>query len=110
MKDIHSLPRRYALILDQTEIRKLLRKVESLDLPRRECHPLDHYNGRKVSSELARFDAAVDRELVEDDALLLKPVRRRLGRAYVSRATTIWAMSGIVRPGRLVFDPGAKPP
>ncbi len=74
MKDIHSLPRRYALILDQTEIRKLLRKVESLDLPRRECHPLDHYNGRKVSSELARFDAAVDRELVEDDAILLKPV------------------------------------
>ncbi len=74
MKDIHSLPRRYALILDHTEIRKLLRKVESLDLPLRECHPLDHYNGRKVSSELARFDAAVDRELVEDDAILLKPV------------------------------------
>ncbi|MSQ52328.1 MAG: hypothetical protein EXR28_10595 [Betaproteobacteria bacterium] len=82
MKAAHSLPSRYALILDQTEIRKLLRKVEALDLPRRECHPLDRYNGRKVSSELARYDAAVDRGLVDDDLLTVQPVpapsRRRV--------------------------------
>ena len=74
MKATQSLPRRYALILDQSEIRKLLRKVEALDLPRRECHPLDCYNGRKVSSELARFDAAVDRGLIEDNAPVIKPL------------------------------------
>ncbi|MFM9968320.1 MAG: hypothetical protein ACKVQK_07985 [Burkholderiales bacterium] len=61
MKATHSLPARYALILDPAEIRKVLRKVELLDLPRRECHPLDQYRGKKVNADLARYDAAIDK-------------------------------------------------
>ena len=66
MKVAQALPSRYALILDPVEIRKVLRKVESLDLPRRECHPLDRYTGKKVNSDLARYDAAVERGFVDE--------------------------------------------
>ena len=56
MNAMPQLPSRYALILDPTAIRKALKKVESLNLPRRECRPLDRYTGPKASLDLARFD------------------------------------------------------
>ena len=67
MKTAQALSSRYALILDPAEIRKVLRKVEALNLPRRECHPLDRYKGKKVSADLARYDAAVDRGFVDEE-------------------------------------------
>lgn len=62
MNALPQLPSRYALILDPTAIRKALRKVESLNLPRRECRPLDRYTGPKANVDLARFDAQIDQE------------------------------------------------
>ena len=72
MKATQALPSRYALILDPIEIRKVLRKVESLDLPRRECHPLDRYKCKKVSADLAKYDAAVERGFVDDEPVLVE--------------------------------------
>jgi hypothetical protein len=65
MNAMPQLPSRYALILDPTAIRKALKKVESLNLPRRECRPLDRYTGPKASLDLARFDEEID--LMEED-------------------------------------------
>jgi hypothetical protein len=70
-----SLPSRYALLLDPVEIRKVLRKVEALDLPRRECHPLDRYTGKKVGSDLARYDAEIERANIDDEPCEDKPVK-----------------------------------
>jgi hypothetical protein len=63
MNAMPQLPSRYALILDPTAIRKALKKVESLNLPRRECRPLDRYTGPKASLDLARFDEDIDRDM-----------------------------------------------
>lgn len=75
MRAIQSLPSRYALILDPAEIRKVLSKIEALQLPRRECHPLDRYTGKKVGAELARYDAEIDRGLIDDEPFLEAPVK-----------------------------------
>ena len=69
MKTAASLPLRDARILDPVEIRKVLRRVSALDLPCRECHPLDQYSGNKVNLQWARFDAAVDRAFVRGTTL-----------------------------------------
>ena len=55
-----SLPNRYAMILDIDTIRDVVAHAAQVKLSRRECHPLDHYNGRRVNSVLAKYDAEVD--------------------------------------------------
>ena len=56
------LPQRYAVIIDPYAIREMLEKLNRLDLPRRQCHPLDRYTGRKAALEQASFDAQVEAE------------------------------------------------
>ena len=62
-----SLPSRYALILDQDTIQTVLKRAAQWNLPRRECHPLDHYNGKRVSKDVARYDEEIDANLIEED-------------------------------------------
>jgi hypothetical protein len=85
MRTIQSLPSRYALILDPAEIRKVLSKIEALHLPRRECHPLDRYTGKKVGADLARYDAEIDKGSIDDEPLQEVQVKAR----YKSRATVV---------------------
>jgi hypothetical protein len=45
----------FALLTDRDAIR-----AARLDLPRRECRPLDRYTGKRVSIDVARDDEEID--------------------------------------------------
>ena len=60
---------RFALILDRETIREVIEHAARLPLSRRECHPLDRYQGRCVNTALAKYDAEVDDEFLPDEEL-----------------------------------------
>jgi hypothetical protein len=60
METNNRLPHRYAIIIDPVTIRAVLDKISRMDLPRRECRPLDRYTDRKTGLDLARYDAQID--------------------------------------------------
>lgn len=64
-----NLPNRFALILDPDTIESVVKRAEKLDLPRRECHPLDRYNGRRANADLAKYDAEVDAAAMTEEEL-----------------------------------------
>ena len=55
-----NLPNRFAMILDTEAIKSVIAHAAELNLPRRECHPLDRYRGTYANAVLAKYDAEVD--------------------------------------------------
>jgi hypothetical protein len=64
-----NLPNRFALILDPDTIENALKRAAGLNLPRRECRPLDRYTGRRVSADLAKYDAEVEAAPMADEEI-----------------------------------------
>ena len=64
-----NLPNRFALILDPDTIESVVKRAEMLNLPRRECHPLDRYNGRRANADLAKYDAEVEAAAMAEEEL-----------------------------------------
>jgi hypothetical protein len=60
MEQCLKLPNRYAMILDAETINAVIAHAAELNLPRRECHPLDRYRGKCANAVLAKYDAEVD--------------------------------------------------
>jgi len=60
MEHCLNLVTRYAMILDTEAIKGVIAHAETLNLPRRECHPLDRYRGKCANATLAKYDAEVD--------------------------------------------------
>lgn len=69
MKQALPLQSSYAALFDPAVALAAAKRAAQWDLPRHICHPLDHYQGRHVSADLADFDAAVDLAPVADDEL-----------------------------------------
>jgi hypothetical protein len=46
----------FALLMDRDAIRAAIGRAARLDLPRRECRPLDRYTGKRVSIDVALYD------------------------------------------------------
>jgi hypothetical protein len=68
----------FALLMDRDAIRAAIGRAARLDLPRRECRPLDRYTGKRVSIDVARYDEEVETtgldlddcdKLIQDDVL-----------------------------------------
>ena len=71
-------PSPFALLMDRDAIRAAIGRAARLDLPRRECRPLDRYTGKRVSMDVARYDEEIEStnlelddslDLIEDDVL-----------------------------------------
>ena len=60
MEHCLNLPNRYAMILDTETIKGVIAHAAQLNLPRRECRPLDRYRGKCANAALAKYDAEVD--------------------------------------------------
>jgi hypothetical protein len=60
MEHYQNLVTRYAMILDTEAIKGVIAHAANLNLPRRECHPLDRYRGKCANVALAKYDAEVD--------------------------------------------------
>ncbi len=58
----HTMPKQssYATLFDPVVARAVAKKAAQLNLPRRLCHPLDRYPGRRVAADLAAYDAQVE--------------------------------------------------
>ncbi len=72
----HASP--FALLMDRDAIRAAICRAARLDLPRRECRPLDRYTGKRASMDVARYDEEIEStnlelddatDLIEDDVL-----------------------------------------
>ena len=50
----------FAMLMDRDAIRAAIGRAARLDLPRRECRPLDRYTGKRVSMDVARYDEEVE--------------------------------------------------
>jgi len=62
----------FALLMDRDAIRAAIGHAARLDLPRRECRPLDRYTGRRVSIDVARHDEGIEATNLElDDSIAL---------------------------------------
>lgn len=75
-----TLPNRYALIVDTDTIRAVLERAARLNLPRRECHPLDRSPDRRANSALDKYDAEIETAMLatgEMDAIdaLIESIR-----------------------------------
>lgn len=69
MEPCLKLPNRYAMILDTATIAAVIARAAELNLPRRECHPLDRYRGQCANAALAKYDAEVDAAPLANDEL-----------------------------------------
>lgn len=63
----------FAMLFDPAVARAAVDRAAHWDLPRRVCRPLDRYKGSKVSSDLAAYDAEVERAPVPDEELPEEP-------------------------------------
>ena len=60
----------YATLFDPVVARAVAARAAQWNLPRRECHPLDRYPGRRVAADLAAYDAQVELAPVEEEELM----------------------------------------
>ena len=67
----HALPLQstYAALFDPAVALAVAKRAAQWDLPRRICHPLDRYTGRRANADLDAFDAAVDSTPVPDEGV-----------------------------------------
>ena len=59
----------FLMLIDKDAINAAIERAANCKLPRRECHPLDQYKGKRVSADLARYDEEVDLDDLSDDEL-----------------------------------------
>ncbi len=62
---LHTLS--YANLFDPAQASAAAARAALWNLPRRVCHPLDHYQGRCVSAAVAAYDADIERSPVAAD-------------------------------------------
>ena len=65
----------YATLFDPVVAREVAARAAQLNLPRRECHPLDRYPGRRVAADLAAYDAEVELAPAPEEEILEEPPR-----------------------------------
>jgi hypothetical protein len=83
----HAMPMQssFAALFDPSVARAAVERAARWNLPRRICHPLDHFTGKRASADLAAFDAEVDRapipetELPEDSLVTAKAMGASAG-------------------------------
>ena len=76
----------YAALFDPVVARAAAARAAQWDLPRHECHPLDHYAGRRVNPALAAFDATVELAPAVDDDIADETARDSVGFAEADDA------------------------
>lgn len=59
----------FAMLFDPALAQAAAARAAQWNLPRRMCHPLDRYVGRRVNLDLAAFDAAVDLAPVPEEEM-----------------------------------------
>jgi len=62
-------PNHFANLFGGVVVEEAIKKAESWNLNSRVCHPLDRPNrgGKKISADLAKFDASID-DATDDDS------------------------------------------
>jgi hypothetical protein len=73
MKNAISKQSSYATLFDPVVARAVAERAEHWNLPRYICHPLDRYTGKRVTPDVAAFDAAVEVAPVADDEAADEP-------------------------------------
>ena len=63
----------YATLFDPVVARAVAARAAQLNLPRRECHPLDRYPGRRVAADLAAYDAEVELTATPEEVIPVEP-------------------------------------
>ena len=63
----------FAALFDPAVARAAAERAAQWDLPRHMCYPLDRYDGSRVSSDLATYDAAVDLAPVPEEEVREEP-------------------------------------
>ena len=63
----------YATLFDPVVARAVAARAAQLNLPRRECHPLDRYPGRRVAADLAAYDAEVELTATPEEEIPEEP-------------------------------------
>ena len=79
----HAMPMQFsfAALFDPAVARAAVERAAQWNLPRRICHPLDHFTGKRASAALAAFDAEVDSapisetEWLDDSLVTAKAIR-----------------------------------
>ena len=59
----------FALLMHRDAIRAAIGRAARVDLPHRECRPLDRYTGKRVSIDVARYDEGYVEESELDDEI-----------------------------------------
>ena len=59
----------FAMLVDPASVQAAAERAAKLNLPRRICRPLDRCVARRVSAEVAAYDASVELAEVEAEAL-----------------------------------------
>ena len=67
MEQAPALGQTWALLIDPAAARDAIERVSKLHLQRRICRPLDRKRKQTTNAELARFDAAVEAEPVDEE-------------------------------------------
>jgi hypothetical protein len=73
MKTATSTQSSYAALFDPMVARAAAARAAQWNLPRQVCHPLDRYTGKRVTADLAAFDAAVELAPVAPDEAADEP-------------------------------------
>lgn len=73
MKQAATVHSSYAALFDPAVAREVAARAAQWNLPRREIHPLDRYPGRRIASELARYDAEVELAPVPEEEIAQAP-------------------------------------
>jgi len=60
MEETPALAQRWALLIDPAAAQSVIERMAKLELPRRNCRPLDRGRAQVGNAELAQFDAAID--------------------------------------------------
>jgi hypothetical protein len=78
MEQAPALVQPWALLLDPVAAQSVIERVSKLKLPRRTCRPLERRREQIMNAELAQFDAAVETEAANDEALTgIEPAQYR---------------------------------
>jgi len=85
----HAMPKQssYAALFDPVVARAAAARAAQWTLPRHECHPLDHYAGRRVNADLAAYDEEVELAALPADEIAGEPERDSVGVAEIADDT-----------------------
>lgn len=69
MSHVMPMQSSFAALFDTSVARAVVERAARWNLPRRICHPLDQFTGKRANADLAAFDAEVDSAPIPESEL-----------------------------------------